>query len=219
MAEPELTTQTLPEGQNIQREIQDSGIAVLTFDRPKSSANIFDRQTLDELNNHLDFLESKPALKGLIIRSAKPKIFIAGADLNGFTQDLSSERLGVAIQVGQKTFDRIADLRYPSIAAIHGVALGGGLEIALACDCRIASLDPATKVGLPETTLGILPAWGGSTRLPKLVGLPAALESSVDRPGCRDLGNRSARPDGDDPSRQARAFGRRGRRRDADHPH
>jgi len=178
VAEPELTTQTLPEeGQNIRREIQDSGIAVLTFDRPKSSANIFDQQTLDELNNHLDFLESNPELKGMIIRSAKPKIFIAGADLNGFAQDLSPERLGVATQLGQKTFDRIANLRYPSIAAIHGVALGGGLEIALACDCRIASLDPATKVGLPETTLGILPAWGGSTRLPKLVGLPAALEA------------------------------------------
>ena len=86
MAEPELTTQTLPEGQNIQREIQDSGMAILTFDRPKSSANIFDQQTLDELNNHLDFLESNPELKGMIIRSAKPKIFIAGADLNGFAQ-------------------------------------------------------------------------------------------------------------------------------------
>jgi 3-hydroxyacyl-CoA dehydrogenase/enoyl-CoA hydratase/3-hydroxybutyryl-CoA epimerase len=176
VVESELTKQTIPGSQNIRREVQDSGIAILTFDRPKSSANIFDQQTLDELNEHLDFLESQQTLKGLIIRSAKPKIFIAGADLNSFTQDPSPERFGAVIERGQKTFDRIANLRYPSIAAIHGVALGGGLEIAFACDYRIASLDAATKIGLPETTLGILPAWGGSTRLPKLVGLPAALD-------------------------------------------
>jgi 3-hydroxyacyl-CoA dehydrogenase/enoyl-CoA hydratase/3-hydroxybutyryl-CoA epimerase len=163
--------------QNIQREVSDASIAILTFDRPDSTANIFDQRTLDELNEHLDFLESEKGLKGLIIRSAKLKIFIAGADLNTFTQEVSAERIAMVIERGQKTFDRIAHLPYPSVAAIHGVALGGGFEIALACDYRIASLDPATKVGLPETNLGILPAWGGSTRLPKLIGLANALEA------------------------------------------
>ena len=163
--------------QNIQREVSDTGVAILTFDRPNSTANIFDQRTLDELNEHLDFLESEKSLKGLIIRSAKTKIFIAGADLNTFTEEFSAERIGVVIERGQKTFDRIANLPYPSLAAIHGVALGGGFEIALACDYRIASSDAATKVGLPETNLGILPAWGGSTRLPKLIGLPTALEA------------------------------------------
>ena len=163
--------------QNIQREVSDAGIAILTFDRPDSTANIFDQRTLDELNEHLDFLESEKSLKGLIIRSAKSKIFIAGADLNAFTQEISAERIAVVIERGQKTFDRIARLPYPTVAAIHGVALGGGFEIALACDYRIASSDSATKVGLPETNLGILPAWGGSTRLPKLIGLPNALEA------------------------------------------
>ena len=163
--------------QNIQREVSDSGTATLTFDRPDSTANIFDERTFDELNEHLNFLESEKGLKGLIIRSTKPKIFIAGADLKGFTQDFSAERIAVSIERGQKTFDRIAGLPYPTVATIHGVALGGGFEIALACDYRVASSDSVTKVGLPETNLGILPAWGGSTRLPKLIGLPNALEA------------------------------------------
>ena len=161
--------------QNIQREVSDAGIAILTFDRPDSTANLFDQRTLDELNENLDFLESEKSLRGLILRTAKPKIFIAGADLHTFTQEISAERIAVVIERGQKTFDRIANLPYPTVAAIHGVALGGGFEIALACDYRIASSDAVTKVGLPEINLGILPAWGGSTRLPKLIGLPNAL--------------------------------------------
>lgn len=163
--------------QNIQCEVSGSRTAILTFDRTDSTANIFDERTFDELNEHLNFLESEKGLKGLIIRSAKPKIFIAGADLKGFTQDISAERIAVLVERGQKTFDRIAGLPYPTVATIHGVALGGGFEVALACDYRVASSDSVTKVGLPETNLGILPAWGGSTRLPKLIGLPNALEA------------------------------------------
>jgi 3-hydroxyacyl-CoA dehydrogenase / enoyl-CoA hydratase / 3-hydroxybutyryl-CoA epimerase len=174
VAQSELR-KTAAVNQNIQREVSDASIAILTFDRPESTANLFDQRTLDELNEHLDFLESEKSLKGLILRTAKPKIFIAGADLHTFTQEISAERMAVVIERGQKTFDRIASLPYPTVAAIHGVALGGGFEITLACDYRIASSDSATKVGLPETNLGILPAWGGSTRLPKLIGLPNAL--------------------------------------------
>ncbi len=163
--------------QNIQREVSDAGIVFLTFDRPDSTANFFDQRTLEELNEHLDFLESEKSLPGLILRSAKPKVFIAGADLNAFMHAFSGEDLATVIERGQKTFDRVARLPYPTVAAIHGVALGGGFEIALACDYRVASSDSVTKVGLPETNLGILPAWGGSTRLPKLIGLPNALEA------------------------------------------
>lgn len=164
-------------GQNIRRETIESAITVLTFDRPESSANIFDQATFDELNEQLDSLSQDSSVRGLIIRSAKPKIFIAGADLHGFTKELTGEKLSFLIEQGQKTFDRIAALPFPTVAAIHGVALGGGFEVALACDYRIASLDSATKLGLPETMLGILPAWGGSTRLPRLIGLSAALEA------------------------------------------
>lgn len=163
--------------QSIRREVSDASIATLTFDRPDSTANVFDLSTLNELNQHLDFLEMEKSLKGLIIRSAKQKVFVAGADLNSFTKEMSAERIEAVIDLGQKTFERIAHLPYPTVAAIHGVALGGGFELALACDYRIASSDGATKLGLPETTLGILPTWGGLTRLPKLIGLPNALEA------------------------------------------
>lgn len=157
-------------------EVRGPGIAFLTFDRPGSAANIFDQATFDELNGFLDQVENDSSVRGLVLATAKPKIFIAGADLTGFTKNPSAENLAATIDLGQRTFDRIANLKFPTVAAIHGVALGGGLEIALACDYRIASLDSATKVGLPETTLGILPAWGGCTRLPRLVGLPVALD-------------------------------------------
>lgn len=157
-------------------EVRGPGIAFFTFDRPNSAANIFDQATLEELSGLLDQVENDSSVRGVVIASAKPKIFIAGADLTGFTKDRSVENLTAIIELGQRTFNRIAALKFPTVAAIHGVALGGGLEIALACDYRIASLDSATKVGLPETTLGILPAWGGCTRLPRLAGLPAALE-------------------------------------------
>ena len=163
--------------QNIQREISETGVALLIFDRAGSSANVFDQATMDELNNHLDFLESDKSLTGLVICSAKPKVFIAGADLNGFAKGLSAENISTGIERGQKTFDRIAKLGYATVAAIHGAALGGGFEITLACDYRIASSDASTKIGLPETSLGILPAWGGLTRLPRLIGLPNALEA------------------------------------------
>ena len=157
-------------------DVREPGIAFLTFDRPGSAANIFDQATFEQLNTLLDQVQNDSSVRGLVIVSAKPKIFIAGADLTGFSKDPSPESLAKIIEQGQRTFDRIANLKFPTVAAIHGVALGGGLEIALACDYRIASLDSATKVGLPETTLGIIPAWGGCTRLPRLVGLPAALE-------------------------------------------
>jgi 3-hydroxyacyl-CoA dehydrogenase/enoyl-CoA hydratase/3-hydroxybutyryl-CoA epimerase len=157
-------------------EVRGSGIAFFTFDRPGSAANIFDQATFEQLNGLLDQVENDSSVRGLVIVSAKPKIFIAGADLTGFSKDPNPDDLAKIIDLGQRTFDRIANLKFPTVAAIHGVALGGGFEIALACDYRIASLDSATKVGLPETSLGIIPAWGGCTRLPRLVGLPAALE-------------------------------------------
>ncbi|MBI4661610.1 MAG: enoyl-CoA hydratase/isomerase family protein [Verrucomicrobia bacterium] len=165
--------------QNIQIRITDGQICVLTFDRPDSSANVFDRATLLELNSHLDFVAASPLLKGVVFTSAKPSIFIAGADLNELAGQLSRtsvEHLLDLIQLGQSVFNRVACLSVPTAAAIHGACLGGGYELCLACDFRVASPDRATKVGLPETSLGILPAWGGCTRLPRLIGLPKALD-------------------------------------------
>jgi 3-hydroxyacyl-CoA dehydrogenase/enoyl-CoA hydratase/3-hydroxybutyryl-CoA epimerase len=160
---------------NIVRSSLPDGCCLLTFDRPESSANIFDQATLDELEAHLASLEAELNVRGVILASAKPKIFVAGADLNAFSRDAKESELGNMVDLGHRVFTRLNRLKIPSVAAIHGACLGGGLELALACDWRVASNDNVTKLGLPETQLGILPAWGGSTRLPKLIGLPAAL--------------------------------------------
>src|SRR5882724_3189017 len=160
----------------IRREIDDDHICLLTFDRPESGANVFDAATLDELNEHLDFVENDASLRALIIASAKKSIFIAGADLKTLLQQAQSGEMYAFIAEGQRIFNRLASLKIPTIAAIHGASAGGGYEVALACYYRIATDDPATRIGLPETTLGLIPAWGGCTRLPRLIGAEKAAE-------------------------------------------
>ena len=158
------------------RRTNENGICVLTFDRPESGANIFDYSTIKELDAHLDAIDRDASLRGLIIASAKKSIFIAGADLNTLLHEAQSGQMRQFIAEGQRVFNRIATLQIPTTAAIHGACAGGGYEITLACDYRVASDDPATRIGLPETTLGLVPAWGGCTRLPRLIGLNAASE-------------------------------------------
>jgi 3-hydroxyacyl-CoA dehydrogenase / enoyl-CoA hydratase / 3-hydroxybutyryl-CoA epimerase len=160
----------------ILREIGDDHVCLLTFDRPESGANIFDRATLDDLNEHLDFIEHDTSLRGLIIASAKKTIFIAGADLKTLLQGAQSDEMRAFITRGQNVVNRLAELKIPTVAAIHGASAGGGYEVTLACDYRVASDDPATRIGLPETTLGLIPAWGGCTRLPRLIGAEKAAE-------------------------------------------
>jgi 3-hydroxyacyl-CoA dehydrogenase / enoyl-CoA hydratase / 3-hydroxybutyryl-CoA epimerase len=160
----------------IRREVGDDRVCVLTFDRPESGGNIFDAAALNELNEHLDFVEAEKSLRGLIVASAKKSIFIAGADLKTLLKQAQAGELRDFIAEGQRTFNRIAALKIPTVAAIHGACAGGGYEITLACDWRVASDDPATRIGLPETTLGLLPAWGGCTRLPRLIGFERATE-------------------------------------------
>jgi 3-hydroxyacyl-CoA dehydrogenase / enoyl-CoA hydratase / 3-hydroxybutyryl-CoA epimerase len=163
-------------GSMIQREIGDDHVCVLTFDRPDSGANVFDAATLNELNEHVDLVQSDASLRGLIITSAKKSIFIAGADLKTLLKQAQTGELRDFIARGQRIFNRIAALKIPTVAAIHGACAGGGYEITLACDYRVASDDPATRIGLPETTLGLVPAWGGCTRLPRLIGPERAAE-------------------------------------------
>ncbi len=165
-----------PAGPLIRREIDDEGICVLTFDRPDSGANIFDAATLQDLSEHLDFIEKQTDLKGVIVTSAKKSIFIAGADLQTLLRQAEAGELRSFIAEGQRIFNRLAALKIPTVATIHGACAGGGYEITLACDHRIASEAPATRIGLPETTLGLVPAWGGATRLPRLIGPEKAAE-------------------------------------------
>src|SRR5881409_1153903 len=159
----------------IRREIDDS-ICVLTFDRPESGANIFDAAALSDLDQQLDFIEGEDSLEGVVILSAKKSIFIAGADLKTLLHQAQTGEMRAFIAEGQRIFNRLAALKIPTCAAIHGACAGGGYEITLACDWRIASDDPATRIGLPETTLGLIPAWGGCTRLPRLIGAEKAAD-------------------------------------------
>ena len=164
-----------PAARTVRHSVRDDQICVLTFDRPDSAANIFDRRTLVELGEEIDFIAQSPQLKGVIFTSAKRSIFIAGADLKSMSEAAAPE-IRELVELGQTVMNRIAALTVPTVAAIHGAAAGGGYELCLACDYRVASTDRATKIGLPEIQLGLLPAWGGSTRLPRLVGLPKALD-------------------------------------------
>ena len=166
----------VPTERMLRREVREDQICVLTFDRPGSAANIFDQRTLTQLGAELDFIAGAPQIKGVILTSAKPSVFIAGVDLKMMTRDASLDDVRELIELGQKVMSRLAALPLPTVAAIHGAAVGGGYEVCLACDYRVASPDRATKIGLPETQLGLLPAWGGSTRLPRLIGLPKALD-------------------------------------------
>ena len=151
------------------------GIVVLSLDREHSSVNTLARAVLEELNEIVERL-SFELPRGVIVRSAKAAGFIAGADIKEFEQ---FERAGTvldAIRFGQEALNNLARLRCPTVAAIHGHCMGGGTELSLACRYRVASRDPSTRIGLPEVKLGIFPGWGGSSRLPYLVGAPLALE-------------------------------------------
>jgi 3-hydroxyacyl-CoA dehydrogenase/enoyl-CoA hydratase/3-hydroxybutyryl-CoA epimerase len=160
----------------IRREVDSEGVCVLTFDRPESGANIFDAITLRDLDEQLDFVEKQSSLRGAILISGKESIFIAGADLQTLLRKAESGEMRAFIAEGQRIMNRLAALKIPTVAAIHGACAGGGYEVTLACDHRIASDAPATRIGLPETTLGLVPAWGGATRLPRMIGPEKAAE-------------------------------------------
>ncbi len=156
-------------------EIRDDGVVVLSFDRAGTSVNAFSQDVLIELGNLIERIAIDPP-KAVVIRSAKPSGFIAGADLKEFQEYDRKGTINDAIRRGQATFQKLAELPCPTVAAIHGFCMGGGTEIALACRYRVASSDPSTRIGLPEVKLGIFPGWGGSARLPRLIGAPAAMD-------------------------------------------
>lgn len=158
-----------------QAEARPDGVVVLSFDRAGESVNTFAQDVLIELDAFLERIALDPP-KGLVIRSAKAKGFIAGADIREFQKFDEQGTIGDSIRRGQQAFQRLAELPCPTVAAIHGFCMGGGTEISLACRYRVASNDPSTRIGLPEVKLGIYPGWGGSVRLPRLVGAPAAMD-------------------------------------------
>jgi len=154
---------------------REDGVVVLSLDRAEASVNAFSQDVLIELGELIERLAIDPP-KGVVIASAKPSGFIAGADLKEFQEFDRRGTVNDAIRRGQATFQKLAELPCPTVAAIHGFCMGGGTEISLACRYRVASNDASTRIGLPETKLGIFPGWGGSARLPRLIGAPAAMD-------------------------------------------
>ncbi|MBL8394103.1 MAG: enoyl-CoA hydratase/isomerase family protein [Candidatus Accumulibacter sp.] len=156
-------------------EVDDAGLAWATFDKAGESANSLSSGVMNELALLLDQLEDSPP-KGLIFRSGKAAGFIAGADIQEFTQLDTPEKGIELVTRGWQLFNRLAALPYPTLALVRGHCLGGGLELALACRYLLAVDEPSTRMGLPEVMLGIVPGWGGLLRLPERIGPQAALD-------------------------------------------
>ena len=151
------------------------GFLVLSLDRADERVNALSRPVIDELDAMLERIALVPP-KGVVIRSSKAAGFIPRADIKGFEQIEARGEVEDWIRRGQLVYQRLAELPCPTVAAIHGHCMGGGTELALACRYRVASKDDSTRIGLPEVKLGIYPGWGGSVRLPRLVGAPAAFD-------------------------------------------
>lgn len=164
----------LYQGANLSLHWLDDGIAELVFDAP-GSVNKLDTKTVASLGEAIAVLEQQPTLRGLVLSSAKPA-FIVGADITEFLSlfDAPTEKLSQWLTFANSIFNRLEDLPVPTIAAVDGYALGGGCECILATDLRVAT--PTARIGLPETKLGIMPGFGGSVRLPRLLGADSALE-------------------------------------------
>jgi 3-hydroxyacyl-CoA dehydrogenase/enoyl-CoA hydratase/3-hydroxybutyryl-CoA epimerase len=151
------------------------GLATLTLDKPATSANVLSKAVLQELDGLLGQLETARP-RAVVVRSGKPGGFVAGADINEFVALTTEEDAYALVRAGQRVLDRLAALPCPTVAAIHGFALGGGLELALACRYRVAADDDKVSLGLPEVQLGIHPGFGGTVRAVRLIGARAALD-------------------------------------------
>jgi 3-hydroxyacyl-CoA dehydrogenase/enoyl-CoA hydratase/3-hydroxybutyryl-CoA epimerase len=159
-----------------QFELLDNNIGILTFDLPNEKVNKFSTPVVEELVSILDDLHQNKEIKCLLITSGKKRIFIAGADIKEIVDIYDAETGYQVSRKGHEVFNKIASLPYPTIAVIDGACMGGGTEMSLACTYRLATDNPNTKIALPEVNIGIFPGWGGSQRLPRLIGLQRSLD-------------------------------------------
>jgi 3-hydroxyacyl-CoA dehydrogenase/enoyl-CoA hydratase/3-hydroxybutyryl-CoA epimerase/3-hydroxyacyl-CoA dehydrogenase/enoyl-CoA hydratase/3-hydroxybutyryl-CoA epimerase/enoyl-CoA isomerase len=158
-------------------ETLEGSIAQLTFDQPNSRANTLNQAVLAELEGVVAQLEKRPDFRGLVLRSGKPGMFIAGADLRELgSGTLTTAQAQAMTCRGLDLLARLEALPYPTVAAIEGACMGGGLELALAFDFRLASAHPKTEIGLPEVKIGLIPGWGGTQRLTRVIGPALAAE-------------------------------------------
>ncbi len=156
--------------------VGEDGIGILTMDVPGETMNTLKMEFVAQVGAVLDEIEANPKVKGVVLISGKESSFVAGADITMLAACQSSNDAETISKGGQDIFQRIEDMRIPFVAAIHGPALGGGLELALACHYRICSDSDKTQLGLPEVQLGLLPGSGGTQRLPKLIGIQQAMK-------------------------------------------
>ncbi len=153
-------------------------IALITFDLPGKGANILSLSVLGELTALLDQLQPRTDLAGLVFQSGKPGTFIAGADIREFLASLGAPKSEVVAMCrrGQLLYQRLSQSPFVTVAAIDGICVGGGAELAVWCDRRVMSDNPKSEIGFPEVKLGLYPGWGGTVRAPRIVGLANALE-------------------------------------------
>jgi 3-hydroxyacyl-CoA dehydrogenase/enoyl-CoA hydratase/3-hydroxybutyryl-CoA epimerase/3-hydroxyacyl-CoA dehydrogenase/enoyl-CoA hydratase/3-hydroxybutyryl-CoA epimerase/enoyl-CoA isomerase len=174
-------------------DVTEGGVAVLTFDQPGGRANTLNQAVLGEFERLLPQLND-PKLRGLILRSGKPGMFIAGADLRELGSATPNPELTrKMVQRGLNVIAAFEALPYPTVALIDGGCMGGGLEVALAFDFRLAGSHPKVEIGLPEVKVGLIPGWGGTQRLTRVIGPALAAElicagESVNAKKARDLG-------------------------------
>ncbi len=161
------------QGKSLSLQPLDNGYVELHFDAEKASVNVFNQATLAELQQALAILEQQSDVKGLLLSSGK-SVFVAGADITEFGAAFegTEEQRRSFLSPANEAFNQIEGLPFPTVVAINGFALGGGFEVCLACDFRVMS--SKAQVGLPETKLGIIPGWGGTVRLPRLIGFDNA---------------------------------------------
>jgi 3-hydroxyacyl-CoA dehydrogenase/enoyl-CoA hydratase/3-hydroxybutyryl-CoA epimerase len=171
----ETPAESMPPASAFRLTVEPDGLAVLVFDTPGERVNKFSTPVMREFERVVDGLAARSDVKALLLLSAKPGIFIAGADVNEIAK---ADRLTdpELVRRPQRVFGKLANLPFPTVAAIDGACVGGGCETALSMDWRLISDSKKAQIGLPEVTLGILPAWGGTTRLPRMIGLANALD-------------------------------------------
>ncbi|MCU0694064.1 MAG: enoyl-CoA hydratase-related protein, partial [Polyangiaceae bacterium] len=157
-------------------EVRPDGVAVITFDVPGEPVNTLQASFADEFEEIVTKLDGDPAVKAAVIKSGKPDTWIAGANIDMLSACTTAADAEALSRTGHRGYRRLEELEKPVVAAIHGAALGGGFELALACHARVLSDDNKTVLGLPEVQLGLLPGGNGLQRLARIVGLQAALD-------------------------------------------
>jgi 3-hydroxyacyl-CoA dehydrogenase/enoyl-CoA hydratase/3-hydroxybutyryl-CoA epimerase len=163
----------------IRDHLEADGILHIVFDQPDRPVNLLDEELLKRLSKILEQVRVEEHVQGVLFRSSRPESFLAGMDIDSLSGIDDAYRASEGARFGQTVFQKLADLSIPTACAIQGSCMGGGAELALACDIRLAGEDPATLIGLPEVRLGIIPGFGGTQRLPRLVGFTRAVDMIV----------------------------------------